>query len=322
MDYNKLLSILVLFLFFSISIYAQSTNTKPTADAGADMNVEVGEEAELQGSGLDMENDPLTFTWAIVFKPVGSKATLSDNNIHNPTFIADVEGDYMFNLRVNDGMLKSLPDTITYTAQINLSENNKSIARDEERTDIIIIDESPRRCPEGNCNLDAKQWCNDGVFVSEGYCEHCGNEDSSCLSGIGGFCREDSDCETYLMCVSGVCSEKSGKDITPDEVEEEIEKDAAISEPARESNGLFGTLFWIVILIIVFGAGSYGFYYYKDYIIKHRAKKSVSRNVFKRILMTSEEKKKIKQVVKKKRKAKKEKREEFFEAFFNNKDKK
>ena len=90
MAYNKALCFWVIFLFFSTCVYA--ANTKPIADAGADRNVSLGEKVELQGSGSDAENDPLIFTWAVVFKPVGSKAELSDKNIHNPTFIADKEG--------------------------------------------------------------------------------------------------------------------------------------------------------------------------------------------------------------------------------------
>ena len=121
MNYNKLFCFWILLLFFSICAYAQSDNTKPTANAGVDKTVQVGEEVELEGSGYDADGDPLTFRWAVVFKPVGSKAELSDNNIPNPKFIADVEGGYMFNLRVNDGYSNSLPDTKLLGLEARLS---------------------------------------------------------------------------------------------------------------------------------------------------------------------------------------------------------
>ena len=78
-------------------------------------------------------------------------------------------------------------------------------------------------------------------------------------------------------------------------------------------------MFLVIILIIVFGVGSYAVYYYKDYFIKPKQKKLTVLSPISRyipVLKTPEQKKKIKQIVKKRRKAKKEKREEFFEAFY------
>ena len=101
MKYSKVLYFGISFLFFSIYANAlfTSANTRPTADAGADRTFNVGEEIRLQGSGTDLDKDPLTFAWAIVFKPAGSKTILPNNNIPNPSFIPDLEGDYMFNLK-------------------------------------------------------------------------------------------------------------------------------------------------------------------------------------------------------------------------------
>ena len=509
MKHSKLLYFVILFLFFSIYANAQftSANTRPTADAGIDRTVNAGEDVELQGSGSDLDNDPLTFTWAIVFKPAGSKAKLSNNNIPNPSFIPDLEGSYMFSLKVNDGQVNSLPDTVLFTMQTPLPGNNKptsdagidrtaNIGEDVElqglgmdldndaitfiwsilskpenskaslsnltaqnpkftpdvvgfyaiqlitndgkessEPDAVIISvaESSRECVDETCDLNLKRWCKSGIFVSEGYCEYCRNKDESCLGIIGSSCAYDSDCDSEfclrnkcaeptcddtvlngdesdidcggacknkckkgqgcyidedceygLVCISQICSETkpgegaiqgpdkdSDKDGIPDEWEsehgldpydssdadldfdkdglaslqeyvfgtnprnadsdkdgtadgEEIEKGTNPLVQASKPRGIAGTLFLIVILIILFGAGSYGFYYFKDYFIKPKAKTPsagfASRRASRR-LVSPEEKIKIEQAVKKRRKAKKEKREEFFESFFNNKSK-
>lgn len=92
-------------------------NQKPVADAGD--NAEVIQKAlvQLDGSGSsDTENDPLTYKWTLISKPSGSIASLSANNIVNPTFTADLTGTYIFSLTVNDGFHNSIPDQVTYTA--------------------------------------------------------------------------------------------------------------------------------------------------------------------------------------------------------------
>ena len=505
MKYSKVLYFGISFLFFSIYANAlfTSANTRPTADAGADRTFNVGEEIRLQGSGTDLDKDPLTFAWAIVFKPAGSKTILPNNNIPNPSFIPDLEGDYMFNLKVNDGQVNSLPDTVLFTTKTLSPENNKPTAdagadrtvnagedvelqglgldldkdtitfkwlilskpenskaslsnqtaqnpkftpdiagfyavqlvtndgKENSEPDAVIISvaESSGECIDGTCDLNAKQLCKSGMFISEGYCEYCGNKDKSCLGRIGSSCAYDldcdsefcfrnkcaeptcddtalngdesdidcgggcknkckkgqdcsidEDCEYGLVCVSQICTETkpgkgaipdSDKDGIPDEWEsehgldtydpsdaeldfdkdglanlqeytfrtnprnadsdrdgmsdkEEVEKGTNPLGQASKPGGVIGTLFLIVILIIVFGAGTYGFYYFKDYFIKPKAKTPsvcIAPRRTARRLLSPEEKIKTEQVVKKRRKIKKEKREEFFEGFFNSKSK-
>ena len=48
---------------------------------------------------------------------------------------------------------------------------------------------------------------------------------------------------------------------------EEIEKDTSPIDPISKPGGIAGLLIWAIVIIIIFGAGSYGIYYYKDYII-------------------------------------------------------
>ena len=93
-------------------------STRPTADAGTDQTVFVGETVQLDGSSSsDPDNDPLSFNWQFISKPAGSAAMFSDPSIVNPTFVADEAGDYVIQLIVNDGSVDSDPDPVIITVQ-------------------------------------------------------------------------------------------------------------------------------------------------------------------------------------------------------------
>jgi len=94
-------------------------NNPPTADAGSDQIKTIGDTVNLDGSGSsDPEMSPLTYSWSFTSKPDGSSATLSDPNIVNPTFVADLAGNYVLDLVVNDGNENSPPDSVKVTANI------------------------------------------------------------------------------------------------------------------------------------------------------------------------------------------------------------
>jgi len=72
-----------------------STNAvlAPIANAGANQSIVLGGAVTLDGSGsTDPQGLPLTFTWSLINRPGASKASLSANNIVNPTFVADQPG--------------------------------------------------------------------------------------------------------------------------------------------------------------------------------------------------------------------------------------
>ena len=110
-----------------VTASAVPVNNAPVADAGIDQNVSVGDTVTLDGSGsTDADADPLTYSWSLSV-PGGSAATLSDPTAVGPTFVADVAGDYVAQLIVNDGTEDSAADTSTVTANA-VPANNPPVA--------------------------------------------------------------------------------------------------------------------------------------------------------------------------------------------------
>jgi hypothetical protein len=90
-------------------------NIKPVANAGGNRAKVVGDTVTLNGSGTDANGDPLTYQWSLVSTPVGSSVTLNAATTATASFIADLPGDYVVGLTVNDGFINSDPNNITVT---------------------------------------------------------------------------------------------------------------------------------------------------------------------------------------------------------------
>jgi hypothetical protein len=129
----------------SVTFTATTPNRAPVADAGSDGSVEVGSLVTLDGSGSsDPDGDALTFAWRFTSRPEGSLAALSDTTAPSPTFVADLVGDYVIELVVNDGSLDGPADTVTVTSTAPLptlighwsfDEGSGSIAADSSATE-------------------------------------------------------------------------------------------------------------------------------------------------------------------------------------------
>jgi hypothetical protein len=97
-----------------ITVTAYPANTPPVAVAGDNQNVALNTVVALNGSGsTDANADPLTYKWALIFKPAASAADLSSKTIFNPTFTGDVPGTYVAGLVVNDGKVDSEASVVT-----------------------------------------------------------------------------------------------------------------------------------------------------------------------------------------------------------------
>jgi hypothetical protein len=94
-----------------------ATNVTPIADAGADQAVIETDTVVLSGLGSsDADLDPLTYEWSIVSMPSGSAAALDDPGAAKPSFAADMPGEYVIRLVVNDGFASSELDETMVTA--------------------------------------------------------------------------------------------------------------------------------------------------------------------------------------------------------------
>jgi hypothetical protein len=84
-------------------------NVAPTADAGNDQSVFVGEEALLDGSAsTDPNGDALTYAWSFGPIPEGSQTSIVDAGEANARFYADVAGIYDVRLTVSDDELQNV----------------------------------------------------------------------------------------------------------------------------------------------------------------------------------------------------------------------
>ena len=94
-----------------------TTNVAPTANPGASQNILVGAVVSMDGSASkDPDGGTLTFKWTLIGKPVGSAATLTNSSYPNPKFTADLAGNYVLSLVVNDGKKDSAVATVSVTA--------------------------------------------------------------------------------------------------------------------------------------------------------------------------------------------------------------
>ncbi|MDW8141174.1 MAG: FG-GAP-like repeat-containing protein, partial [Candidatus Bipolaricaulota bacterium] len=93
-------------------------NQPPTADAGPDRTVRVGETVTLDGSrSRDPEGQPLRYQWRIVTAPDGSTATLTGAETVRATFVPDVAGVYTIELVVRDPRGATGADQVQITAE-------------------------------------------------------------------------------------------------------------------------------------------------------------------------------------------------------------
>ncbi len=67
------------------------------------------------GASADANGDALTYAWTLTSKPAGSTAVLSSPTSVNPTFTADVAGNYVVTLSVHDGKISSSAASVTVT---------------------------------------------------------------------------------------------------------------------------------------------------------------------------------------------------------------
>ncbi|NVM22049.1 MAG: DUF3466 family protein [Desulfobacterales bacterium] len=98
-------------------VHVSSFNSVPVADAGVNQSVTAGDTVYLDGNGsFDDDLDPLSFTWSMASKPEGSLAEFSQPTSAETSFVADLPGEYVVSLVVNDDFADSDPSVIRIVA--------------------------------------------------------------------------------------------------------------------------------------------------------------------------------------------------------------
>jgi len=100
------------------TLAVSNDNSPPVADAGPDATLAVGDTAALDGSdSLDVDGNLLSFRWALLARPAGSLAALSDPAAVRPDFEVDLAGTYVAQLIVFDGTEYSAADTMVISTE-------------------------------------------------------------------------------------------------------------------------------------------------------------------------------------------------------------
>jgi hypothetical protein len=95
-----------------------TVNSAPVAEAGPDQMVPLYTYVNLDGSGsFDPDGDDISYRWAFLSRPAGSSAIIADDQNRMTYFFADAPGTYVVQLVTSDGLLDSVADTVSITAQ-------------------------------------------------------------------------------------------------------------------------------------------------------------------------------------------------------------
>jgi len=95
------------------TVRISTNNLPPVANAGNDQAVTLGDSVILDGfDSKDANNDSLTYRWSLISKPDTSESIMDHAESSSASIEIDVEGNYIAQLIVNDGLLDSKADTV------------------------------------------------------------------------------------------------------------------------------------------------------------------------------------------------------------------
>jgi hypothetical protein len=116
------------------SVVVSASNLAPTAHAGSDRLVIVGEVAELDGSASsDPEGDSLTFDWSLLSAPQGSTANILSPSSEVTAIIPDLAGVYGVELAVRDALGPGPSDQVEIVATTAAAYSEIKIAEAANR---------------------------------------------------------------------------------------------------------------------------------------------------------------------------------------------
>ena len=117
-----------------VTIRVTAVNDPPTANAGPDRSVVAGEAIQLNGSGIDPENQTLSYTW---LQESGESGSFDNAAIAAPAFTAATEmGTVVLELTVTDVGGATHSDRVTITVEEDLQPEFEN---DQMVDDLIFV---------------------------------------------------------------------------------------------------------------------------------------------------------------------------------------
>ena len=133
------------------TVLIATTDTPPVADAGANATVALGAMVTLDGSGSsDADGDLLDYAWTLTNVPEGSGAALDDSAAVNPTFVADVAGDYRARLVVTANGVESAPARVVVSTRNAPPRADAGRDRSVALGAVVVLDGSGSTDPDGD----------------------------------------------------------------------------------------------------------------------------------------------------------------------------
>lgn len=143
---------------FTIAI--SDIRPRPTAVAGPNQTIPVGQTVQLDGSGSFAPNTAsanLKYTWSFASRPAGSSAFLTGANTAAPSFVADAPGDFVVQLIVTDPatLLSSRPSRLTVSSLWSPPTADPGPARSAVVGEVVQLDGSGSIDPNGLSLFDS-----------------------------------------------------------------------------------------------------------------------------------------------------------------------
>ncbi|NNF15970.1 MAG: hypothetical protein HKN70_04440 [Gammaproteobacteria bacterium] len=121
-------------------------NVAPVANTGPDLSVALGELVLLDaGRSFDLnEATQLTYHWRLLEQPPASRSNLHGQSESRGALLIDADGDYLVELVVSDGKLRSQPDTLRISTKnsIPVAQAGRSRTLAPKSTLILNGDDS------------------------------------------------------------------------------------------------------------------------------------------------------------------------------------
>ena len=144
-----------------VTIVASISNSAPVANAGSKQFVVFGASSTVTLDGTystDADNDQITYKWTLLQKPSSSAAVLSSTTSARPTFKADVAGDYVAQLIVNDGKVDSTPNSAIVAASAANVQPVANAGDDKNVTVNTVVSLDGTNSSDANFDTLTYQW--------------------------------------------------------------------------------------------------------------------------------------------------------------------